>query len=183
MSIAALTQIQAAALLSVAPRTLRDWHDCPRNPDGSYNGPSLVAYYVAKLGGSNEFDDQRQRLAAAQAERVENENAVRRGELADMNDVARFWTECIANARAKLLSLPAKLGPRLVNIGDAGTIANALRGDINAALAELALYEPRDDGEPGEVVAEVPVHLEPTARTDGQPVGRPRKKTQQRKRG
>jgi hypothetical protein len=178
MNLSALSQIQAAALLSVAPRTLRDWHDAPRNKDATYPGPALVAYYVAKIAGGGEYDDQRQRLAAAQAEKVERENAVRRGELAQRAEVERFWTDCIANARAKLLAIDSKLSPRLVNIADARIIAAAIRAELYAALAELQDYEPRgSDG----VDAEGEPDVGAAAGPDGEPVGRPRAKTQQRK--
>ena len=172
-----LTQTQAAALLSVAPRTLRDWHDCPRNKDGTYPGPALVAYYVAKVTGGGEFDDQRQRLAAAQAEKVEHDNAVRRGELARMADVVRAWTDCIANARAKALSMAAKLSPQLVNIGDASVIAAAVRAEVYAFLAELADYDP---GERAGLDQEREPDVVAAPGADGQPVGRPRKKAVKR---
>ena len=169
MNLSALTQIQAAALLSVAPRTLRDWHDAPRNPDGTYPGSALVAYYVAKLGGSGEFDNQRERLAAAQAEKVEMENAVCRGRLADLDAVERVWADFVANARARLLGMGSKLGPQLVNIADASIVATAIRTEARAALNELADYTPGAGGsgaEGGQPVA-------PAAGTDGQPVGGP----------
>lgn len=109
-------------------------------------------------GSNSEFDDQRERLAAAQAEKVEMDNAVRRGQLADMNDVVRTWTDHIAAARAKLLSLPTKLSPQITNVADAAIIAAAIRSGIYEALAELAVDddpsgrrgeggdEPRPDG-------------------------------------
>lgn len=179
MNLSALTQTQAAALLSVAPRTLRDWHDTPRNADGTYNGPTLVAFYVAKLGaGSGEFDDQRQRLAAAQAEKVEHENAVRRGDLATRAEVVGFWTECIANMRAKALALSSKLSPRLVNIGDANIIAAAIRAEVHAFLAELADYEPSGRVE---LVAGGKEDSVTAAEPDRKPVGRSRKKAVKRK--
>ena len=174
-----LNQTQAAALLSVAPRTLRDWHDAPRNKDGTYPGPALVAYYVARITGGGEYDDQRQRLAAAQAEKVEHENAVRRGELARRGDVERFWTECITNMRARALAMGSKLSPRLVNIGDASLISAAIRAEVHAFLSELADWEP---GGPEAVVADGPAGGEPAADPDGERVGRPRAKAQQRKR-
>lgn len=172
-----LNQTQAAALLSIAPRTLRDWHDAPRNKDGTYSGPALVAYYVGRLTGNSEFDDQRQRLAAAQAEKVEHENAVRRGQLADMREVERFWTDCIANARAKALARASKLSPQLVNIGDASIIAAAIRADTYAFLAELTDYGPAVS-EPGGGDPPSVGSVEPAARVNGKRVGRPRKATQ-----
>ena len=177
-NLSALTQIQAAALLSVAPRTLRDWHDAPRNKDATYPGPALVAYYVEKITGSGEFDDQRQRLAAAQAEKVERENSVRRGELAQRRDVERFLTDCFANARAKVLAIDSKLSPRLVNIADPRIIAAAIRAEAYAVLSELVEYEP---GGRGGVDPAGEQDLGAASGPDGEPVVRPRKATQQRK--
>jgi hypothetical protein len=173
MNLSGLTQSQAATLLSISPRTIRDWHDAPRNPDGTYPGPALVAYYVEKRTGAGDFDDQRQRLAAAQAEKVEHENLVRRGMLAQREAVVKFWTECLANMRAKILAMASKLGPQLVNIGDASIIAAAIRAECYAALAELAEWgaDGRED-----VVAGSEEGPAAAAGPDGSGVGRPRAK-------
>lgn len=168
MNLTALTQGQAAALLSVTPRALRDWHDAPRNKDGSYPGPALVAYYVERVTGSGDYDDQRQRLAAAQSEKVENDNAIRRGHLADMAEVEKRWNDYVSNSRAKLLGVPSKLGSRLVNIGDANIITAAIRAEVYAALVELS----GSDGHAGAGGEEVVAAADP----DSEPVGRPRAK-------
>ena len=149
MNLAALNQTQAAALLSVAPRTLRDWIDAPRNGDGTYPGPALVAYYVGKLGGGSEYDTQRERLAAAQAERVEAENAVRRGELAELGSVAAEWSALIHACRAKLLSMPSKLGPQLIHVADPTVIAARIRAEVYAALVELGGTDDDTDTDTG----------------------------------
>lgn len=176
MNLSALTQIQAAALLSVAPRTLRDWHDAPRNEDQTYNGPALVAYYVGKAGGNGDFDNQRERLAAAQAEKVEMENAVRRGQLVDVSVIERFWGECVTNARARFLGIGSKIGPQVVNIADASIIATAIRTEVRAGLAELAEYTPVDGVDPESEPA-----VGPSTGVDGEPVGRPGKASKPRK--
>jgi transposase-like protein len=149
VNLAALNQTQAAALLSVAPRTLRDWIDAPRNGDGTYPGPALVAYYVGKLGGGSEYDTQRERLAAAQAERVEAENAVRRGELAELGSVAAEWSALIHACRAKLLSMPSKLGPQLIHVADPTVIAARIRAEVYAALVELGGTDDDTDTDTG----------------------------------
>lgn len=131
-------------MAGVAPRTLRDWTDCPRNADGSYSADEFVAYLQRRAGGQTEFDDQRERLAAAQAEKVETENAVRRGELRIASDVDRVWSDHIAAARAKLLSMPSKLAPQITDIHEPKLIAAAIRAEVTAALAELAEYEPEE---------------------------------------
>lgn len=179
MDTSRLTQIEAAALLSVTTRTLRDWEKAgagiPRNDDGTYPGPALVAWEVSRHRQDGEFDDQRERLAAAQAERVEAENAVRRGQLADVAAVAAVWTDHVAACRARLLSLPSKLSPQLTGINDPNVLAAAIRAEINAALAELSEYElPAEPGDTGDGVA----HLASAADADGQPVGRRRTKAQ-----
>ena len=139
----ALTQTQVAALFGVTPRTVRDWADAPRNGDGSYHGPAIVAYYLAKRVGADGEDGerhptQRERLAAAQAEKVESENRVRRGELVEVEQVGVEWDDLVLNARAKLLSLPTKIAPQLVGRTDPNAIRSILRSEINAALIELA---------------------------------------------
>lgn len=125
--------------------------------------------------GSGDFDDQRQRLAAAQSEKIERDNAVRRGDLVGRKDADRFWSDCISNARARMLAVGAKLGPRLVNIGDANLIASAIRAEICAGLGELVEYdpEPREcaDVDSGGVEA-----VGTAADPDGERVERPRAK-------
>jgi hypothetical protein len=171
MQLTSLTQGQAAALLSVTARALRDWHDAPRNPDGTYPGPALVKYYLERVTGAGEYDDQRQRLAAAQAEKVEHDNAIRRGQLADMVESEKRWTDYVSNTRAKLLGVPTKLGSRLVNIADANIITVAIRTEIYGALLELSGPSGPDES-PRESVEDVGASADP----DGEPVGRSKPK-------
>jgi phage terminase Nu1 subunit (DNA packaging protein) len=89
----------------------------------------------------SDFDDQRQRLAAAQAEKVEHENAVRRGELARRADVERFWTDCISAARAKFLSIPTRIGAR-VPPDHRAEVVQIAKEIVYEGLRELSEYEP-----------------------------------------
>lgn len=108
-------------------------------------------YRVSAGAEGEDFDDQRQRLAAAQAEKVERENAVRRGELVEASKVVAGIGEHIAAARAKLLSMPTKLGPQLLNIQDANLAASRIRSEVYAALTELADWElPEASGDSGD---------------------------------
>lgn len=128
----------------------------PRNEDGTYNGRDLVQWFAGRQSQSNsEYDNQRERLAAAQAEKVETENRVRRQELAEMSEVAETWADHISNARSKLLSMPAKLGPQLVNLADPAVIASKVRTEVYAALLELAgdVRPTRTAGRGGESLA------------------------------
>lgn len=171
MNVHSLTQKQLAELFSVTPRTIRDWHaeGIPRLEDGNYDGSACIVWYTDKEG---EFADQRQRLAAAQAEKAEAENAIRRGELADTSAVAAMWIEMIASARAKLLSMPTKLGPQLANVADVGTIATLIRTEVHAALSELA--------EPSGYATQSHTDVEAASAPDGKPVGGRKAKAKQR---
>jgi len=144
MHIRKMSQKYVAELLGVTPRTIRDWHaeGFPRHEDGSYSGPDAVAWLLERRSPDGDaFDDQRQRLAAAQAEKVEAENALRRGELADMREVEKFWTDCISNARATLLRLPDDVG-RTVPPDLRAAVVAAARKSVHGALNELADYSP-----------------------------------------
>lgn len=146
MHIRKMSQKYVAELLGVTPRSIRDWHaeGFPRNEDGSYSGPEAVAWLLERRSpGDDGFDDQRQRLAAAQAERIERENAIRRGEVADVREVEKFWADCIANARATLLRLPDDVG-RTVPPELRAVVVAAARKSVNGALNELADYQPSE---------------------------------------
>jgi phage terminase Nu1 subunit (DNA packaging protein) len=163
MNVHDLTQKQIAELFAVTPRSIRDWHaeGFPRLETGNYDGAACVAWFASRDG---EFADQRQRLAAAQAEKAEAENAIRRGELLQASDVGSAWSEMIAAARAKFLSMPTKLGPQIANVGDVGRIAEIIRAEVHEALAELAEYKP-DPAQSGEDV-------DAASAADGLAVGR-----------
>ena len=164
VELGALNQQQAPWLLGVTSRTLRDWPDAPRHADGSYDGRALVAWAVARSGGSEntEHPTQRERLAAAQAEKVEAENRVRRGELVEIEQTAQGWDDIVLATRAKLLSLPTKLAPQLVRQSDPNAISRAIADEIDHALAELAREDGADDAA-----------LRPAAEADGVAVGGP----------
>ena len=143
-----VTLTQMARLSGKGWRTVRDRLEVARvRPIGSTkksdlfdSREALPAIYAVDTD-PGDFDSQRERLAAAQAERVEMENAIRRGQIADLAVVARFWTDCLAAMRARLLNMGPKLAPLLVGL-DAGAIAATIRTEVHAALAELAEFEP-----------------------------------------
>ena len=177
-----LTQQQAAELAGVSSRALRDWTAAPRNRDGSYSGPDLVQWLIRRASSDDEYDDQRQRLAAAQAEKVEHENAIRRGEIALLSDVSRWVGRMIAAARAKFLGIPTKVAPRLVNIADANVIAAILRTELYAGLDELAEFAPEVDAEQsGSGAAPGDEDLAVAAAADGVAVGGRKPKAVERK--
>ena len=154
-----------------------------RNSDLFNSVEALAAIYAADAAGVTvgEFDTQRERLAAAQAENVEMNNAQKRRQIAFMPAVDLAVAEMIGNARARILNMGPKLGPQLVNIGNPSIISAAIRTECHAALAELAAYDP-SGSELGGSEAPLVKDMGAAAEPDGQPVGRPRTKAEQRKR-
>jgi phage terminase Nu1 subunit (DNA packaging protein) len=133
-----LTQQEAAWLIGVTPRALRDM-DAPRAADGSYCGATLVKWRFQKT-----FSSQRERLHSAQAEKAELDLAVRRGELLEAEEVVKTWSDHIARARLRLRSIPHRVAAQIAIKKSALEIARLLLDEIDEALTELA-GEPKNE--------------------------------------
>lgn len=117
---------------------------------GQYELGPCMAWYIRYLQGKLEkmgpnmnsdtpdLIAERTRLAKEQGDKLAIENSIKRGELVYVSDVVGAWSEHISNARSKLLSLPSKTAPQLVNQPNANVIASKLREDIDTILYELA---------------------------------------------
>jgi hypothetical protein len=127
-----LSQQQAAWLLGVTPRALRDM-DAPRAENGTYCARTLVEWRYRDKG----FTSQRERLAARQAEKFEIEIAIKYGELLYAREVEAVWATHIANARDRLRALPRKLAPQLATCRSVDLAAAMLLKEIDDALNEL----------------------------------------------
>ncbi len=71
------------------------------------------------------------------ARKRELEVAQLEGKLVSVETTQATWAAIIATARQRLLSIPAKLGPRVAGL-DAAEASELLRRDIHEALHELA---------------------------------------------
>ncbi len=129
--LAHLTQQDAAWLIGITPRALRDM-DAPRAEDGTYNARTLIEWRYRK-----DFTSQRERLHSAQAEKAELDLAVRRGELLEVGEVVRTWSDHIARARLRLRSIPHRVAAQIPVKKSAPEIARLLLDEIDEALSEL----------------------------------------------
>ena len=168
MDISTLSQKQAAALLTVTPRTLRDWQAedaaIPRNGDGTYPGPELIQWWFSKQAGSElDLNAERARLAKAQADKTEIEVAVRAGELAPVADIANWYGDHIERCRSRLIQVPDAVG-QFCDPRTAPIIVAEIRRLLYEAMAELAEGTPRGRDEGAESV-------DAPADTDGERVG------------
>jgi phage terminase Nu1 subunit (DNA packaging protein) len=182
-----VTLERAADLCGVTEKTIRSWIEAglPVLQQGKQGrGAVKTLVDLAQIvrwitEAENALDAARTRLAEAQSEKHEMENAVRRKELADVKDVDRVWSDLVLATRAKFLSMPAKLAAQLTNLSDAAVVATRIRTEIYAALAELGTAKPRS-GRSQVVGARRSKQVSATAGTDGQPVGRRKSKVKQR---
>jgi phage terminase Nu1 subunit (DNA packaging protein) len=94
--------------------------------------------------GAVDLVAERARLARAQAEKVERENAVADGEFLPRGEVHIIVTSAFARVRAKMLALPSKLAPELAAIKTPAKVQRVIKDEVYRALNELAL--PPDSG-------------------------------------
>jgi len=165
-----------AKALNLTPRRVQQLkaEGLPTVGRGQYELGPCMAWYIRylqskldKLGPNTnpETPDllaEKTRLAREQGDKLALENSIKRGQLLYADDVSRIWADHISSAKSKILVIPSKLGPQLVNIDNANVIAGKLRDELDAALAELAA----DNDEHLRAVEISEEVLESTAETD-----------------
>lgn len=111
--------------------------EAPARPEGA-RGPG-------RPKGSGATADTYVLLAKARAKRetyraqmAEVEYRARIGELLEAKDVAATWVAQIGIAKGRLLSLPARLAPAVLGLGDLRAIETVIREAIHEALTELS---------------------------------------------
>ena len=136
---------------------------------------------VGKVDGATNFnlEHERARQAKASADKLEKENAERRGLLAPVDQMALVWGAMLGNLKNRLLGMGAKLGPVIAPESRAPVCQSMIDGEIHEALIDLADYDPgtdlalipgagNGDAASGDDVA-------PAAKADDKRVGRRRK--------
>lgn len=170
----AVTVDQVASGFGVTEKTVRSWireglEVLKAGGKGRGNGAQLdlwavIDWYLAE----NALDVAKTRLASAQADRHEMENATRRRELADITAVEKEWTGLVMAFRSRMLALPSKLGPQLINVADPAITAARIRAEVNTALVELAA----GGGEPAGAAGASGAKGSAAAGSNGKRVGR-----------
>ena len=97
--------------------------------------------------GELDLQAERARLAKEQADAKEMENAVERGDLVYIEDVAKQVEGQMTKVRTKLLAIPTKFAPELHAMATAREVQLALEQAITEALHELVGYNPQSAGE------------------------------------
>jgi len=123
----------------------------PRAERGRYELVPVVRAYIhflrdRKIQGDVHGDDYstyRTRLTKARAEMAEKENAQLDSKLIPADDAKDAWTAMVANARARLLSIPNKIAPLVCAAETINEAREIIKTEIYEALNELANVEIR----------------------------------------
>ena len=158
-SVKPIRQDQAAALTGVTLRHLARICVGPDAPPKLANavgrahgfpclsfGQWLRARIKSELGVGDDgevIDPPREKALLDRARRivVETEHKVRLGELLEASEVASTWAAQVGIAKGRLLSLPARLAPAVLGLGDLRAIEPVIREAIHEALTELSADE------------------------------------------
>ena len=137
-----LNRSDTAQKLNVSLTTLDDWRrkGCPHTKTGKqvfFNLDDLDEWLNTRSGGELDYTQERAKLTKLQAEKVSLELEQLRGTLLPTEMVVVGWMGHVANARAKLLALPAKAAAEIVGM-ERLEIEQLLTTFIHEALDELA---------------------------------------------
>jgi len=121
----------------------------PRAERGRYELVPVVRAYIRFLRdrtvrGDVQGDDYttyRTRLTKARAEMAEKENAQLDSKLIPADDAKQAWSAMVANARARLLSIPNKIAPIVCAAETINEAREIIKTEIYEALNELADVE------------------------------------------
>tara|TARA_R110002012_G_scaffold259343_1_gene440653 strand:+ start:698 stop:1234 length:537 start_codon:yes stop_codon:yes gene_type:complete len=81
------------------------------------------------------------RIAKNTADRTEIELETLKNQMIETDSVLKIWTEFVANIRAKLLNLPAKMAHQVIGLEHYSEAEELLTNEIHEALNELARIE------------------------------------------
>lgn len=127
-----------------------------RQPRGGYDLSVCRDAYIKKLreaaagrASSGELDlvGERARLAKEQADAKEMENAVERGDLVYIEDVAKQIENQLTKVRTRLLAVPTKVAPEAHACATMREVQSVIEQAIIEALNELVGYAEEDAGD------------------------------------
>jgi len=87
------------------------------------------------------LESERTRLASAQAEKTELEVEVIKGNLIPSDMVESVVNNMISSFRAKILSIPTKAAPSIVQMAEVAEAEDLIREFVYEALTELSEYD------------------------------------------
>ncbi len=131
-----VSQLKSAGILPEARRRANNLTACRR----AYleHLREIAAGRGSKDGSGLDLVAERARLARAQAEKCERENAVAEGEFLERRSVHIMVTNTLAICRARLLAIPHKLAPFMAPAMSVQAAGGILKKSIYECLDDLA---------------------------------------------
>ena len=140
-----ITTAQACGLMGITKARLsqiaREDKNFPKRfTRTTFRADDFGRWIESRIKGTGEinFHAERARLTQAQANEKELQVEVLRGNLIPQEEVEKTWASMIANARAKLLTMPNKLAKAAFAATGLQEVEENTRALIHEALYELA---------------------------------------------
>jgi len=189
MSVATVPLDTICKLLDLTPARISQLTSqgvIPRQERNRYEIVPVVRAYIRFLRDrtvrgdvhGDDYSTYRTRLTKARAEMAEKENAQLDSKLIPADDAKDAWTAMVANARARLLSIPNKIAPLVCAAETINEAREIIKIEIYEALNELANVEIRTinpirlvESEPDEFDSSEDVEI--ATKSDGEQMGRP----------
>lgn len=118
------------------------------------------------------LDEARRRKVTAEAELAELELEKERGEVVDIAETEKAWTDVLMNVRSKMLSMPTTLAAQIAVETDQKLIKELLTTSVENALQELSSIEIKQPPEDEPSRDESDAADGTASKADGKPVGR-----------
>lgn len=153
------TIAEVAKHIGVTPKYVNDLINesvIEKRPRGQYDIDECRNAYIKRLrenaagrAASGELDlvAERARLAKEQADAKEMDNAIGRGDLVYIEDVAKQFENMLTKVRTKLLALPTKIAPECHASATMLEVQSLIEAGIVEALHELVGYDQAQAGE------------------------------------
>jgi phage terminase Nu1 subunit (DNA packaging protein) len=177
-----LNRAELAKFFGVALTTVDAWvrEDCPFVKKAQGKGQSwkfdsaAVAEWLQERAVNNKvgdiasinLDEAGRRKLAAQASMEELKLRKMQGDLVETSAVIQAGVDSYTACRARLLSIPTKLAPRLIGCQKPEEAKALLEGEIYQALEELGNYEASEDGQPSTTQPDCHLAKSATAATE-----------------
>ena len=102
-----------------------------------------------KAGGvALDYNAERTRKEAAQADKIEMENALTSGQLVPVQDVENGWTNILSRVNSRIMRIPTSTAPLVLGKTDVFAVQRVLTDAVRDALAELSAdWRENEDGD------------------------------------
>lgn len=132
-----------------------------------YRMARVVAHLMGQRGEALDLNAERARLAKEQADKIERENALARGELVVIGAVEKWAEGLFHEVKAKFLGMPRALAPLLAAYTDPRQVEEKLEDAIHESLRALSA------GDASAVIGAGAEGADAATEADGEPVGGP----------